>query len=97
MNCLPPTSLFVMGTLHQVQSRSGRSEKSAPVSGGGGVIGMRGILSERREACQPTDARPGRALSPIFFRPSAASEKIRVIVRALEQFFHPHTERRIIL
>jgi len=61
MNCLPPTSLFVIGTLHQVQSRSGRSEKSVPVSGGGGVIGMRGILSERREACQPTGACPGRA------------------------------------
>jgi hypothetical protein len=58
MNCLPPTSLFFMGTLHHVQSRSGRSIVTESVSDEGGMtIDMQDIVSERRETCQPTGGR----------------------------------------
>jgi hypothetical protein len=54
MNCFPPTSRFFIGTLHQVQSRSGRSEEAGSALEGEGVaVDMRGIFPERLSCSQP--------------------------------------------
>jgi hypothetical protein len=82
-----------MGTLHQVQSRSGGSEGDD--SGFEEAAVMDRILSEGREACQPTGARSSIA-AKIFFPLTIASEKNRGIVQKIHAAFspHPHTERR---
>ncbi len=50
----PPTRRFVIGTLHQVQLRSGMAVRVAAVRSGLGVDDdvMRGIVSERFVVCQ---------------------------------------------
>ncbi|KXK07025.1 MAG: hypothetical protein NBKEAIPA_02998 [Nitrospirae bacterium] len=55
MNCPPATSRLAMGTLHQVQSRSGNSARWVGLGEGeAGLSVMGGILAKGLRVCQCT-------------------------------------------